>query len=219
MRNRIKFRLGLFALATRTSLYYLDQLARLWRRALTVKPIAGGAPEGDDDGKGGKGGEGEPEPTPTPAPTGDDEKVEKSKLDAAERAAAEANKRAREAERELKKAEDKKAEDEGKWRELAEEREKERDEAKAEAVKAKLESNVAKVAKRLGFADTDDAIRNLDSEVDADDEKAIERELNDVLKAKPHLKGDPKKPGSRPTRTRKASPGKSMDDLIRGRRR
>lgn len=191
---------------------------RMLRLALTLKPILGADDGGEEEGKKGEA-ETEEETSEEEETEEEEESVPKSEAAKLSRRLAEAEKKARKAERELKKAEEKKAEDEGKWKELAEERQREADEANKKLAKAERKAVIEKVAKRLKFADPDDAVRNLDAEVDAEDEAAIERELKQVLEAKPHLRSE-EGSGGAPVRTRRRSGGKKtdMDALFRGKK-
>lgn len=90
-----------------------------------------------------------------------------------------------------------------KWKELAEERESrigelegELDDYKSTAARNEQDRKVKKIAKRLGFADPDDARLFLDDETKGKEDKVVERALKDVLSDKPHLKGKRKGSGA-----------------------
>lgn len=117
----------------------------------------------------------------------------------------------RDAEREARRQREADLAENNKFKELAEERETRIEELEQELddVKGTIASNerdkkIKKIAKRVGFADPDDARLYLSDEVKEKDDKAIERALKDVLEDKTHLKG--KRRGS----------GAPMDDESNG---
>jgi hypothetical protein len=120
-------------------------------------------------------------------------------------------KKQRDAEKDARKQREADLADNEKFKELAEERQTrvEELETELEDVKGTIASNerdkkIKKIAKRVGFADPDDARLYLDDETKDKDDKAIERALKDVLEDKTHLKG--KRSGS----------GAPMDDESNG---
>jgi broad specificity phosphatase PhoE len=83
-----------------------------------------------------------------------------------------------------------------------------------------VSAEIRAVAANL-FADTDDALRNLDPgdyEVDEDgevDARSIERDLKDVLRRKPHLAKKGREPGFEPGARKTASGATDMSARIR----
>jgi hypothetical protein len=137
-------------------------------------------PDGDD-------GDGAPPPPPAPPESKPEAKDDQAAAFAEMRRALKAEqKRAAELEAKVAERERAEAEQQGRWKELAEAAE-----AKAAALEAKLQQGeqrmvVAGVAKRLQFVDPDDAHRFLDA-TDMADEKLAEAALKSLAKSKPYL--------------------------------
>jgi hypothetical protein len=141
----------------------------------------GGDGDGDGDGDGGDGPEGR---------SGDFPWDEHNRL---KREAAEAQKRARAAEREAKKQREKERRESGQYDELLAEKDEEVAAAasRAEAAEYQLEQfqrriRIQGVAQRLGFKDTEDAVRFLDED-DTEDDVSTERALKRLAREKPYL--------------------------------
>jgi broad specificity phosphatase PhoE len=176
-----------------------------------------GGDEGDDDGDG-EGGDGEKDPTA---------RLQKA-LDA-ERAAARAAKKGLQPFTRLLRELGVKDADElrgllasakGKEGQDDEERRKADAAVLTKANKRIVSAEIRAVAANL-FADTDDALRNLDPgdyEVDEDgevDARSIERDLKDVLRRKPHLAKKGREPGFEPGARKTASGATDMSARIR----
>jgi hypothetical protein len=193
-----------------------DEAARYRRRGLTARdtygmgllmPVAGSRPDDDDDDDDNDDDDDDSDDDDSDDDNDDDdddvdpdtETISKAEL-------ADLRKKVSDAEAADRRRKDKKRQqqrEEGQYKDMAEEAERERDEAKAEAEKAKQElaefkaqSGIAKVAKRLGFHEPDDAVRFLPEELrTSTDEKVIERALKTIKRDRQYLAGDPKATG------------------------
>jgi hypothetical protein len=126
-----------------------------------------------------------PAPTPTPAPTGDPDRLQA--------AVAAANQENRRLQAEIEKRDREKAEQEGRWKDIAEQERKKREEIEAKQVTADKERMVEKVATRLRFKDTGIALRSIDLDKinDATDEASAERMLTEVANQHQYLVNEP----------------------------
>jgi hypothetical protein len=209
---------------------------RLLRLALTMQPIAGGAPDGDDAGDGDGGGDADgggaddgadDDAGADDGDSGADTTDWKAEARKHEKRAKQAAARAAKFEADAKKAADAAKTDQEKALDKA--REEARAEATAEAQKAlRKERLTAAVARHAAgkFADVDDAIRLLDVEDDDifDDDGTVQTEplkqaLGDLLEAKPHLAAGTGKPqgdaGGGKGNSGKDLDEKSADDFLK----
>lgn len=127
--------------------------------------------------------------TTSNASTGTDETVTLTKADhdAMQSQLAAFRRQQKKAEEQAAEAERKRLEDEGKHKEIADAEKARADKAEAALADHKREQRIERLATKMKFRDSRDALANLPEGLDRDDEAAVEAALTQVAKTKPYL--------------------------------
>ena len=182
---------------------------------LLMRPVVLFDQPEDGQGAGGAAQGGETTPPAETPPVAESQWVPPTEAEVKAMQSAIANeRRGREAAEKLVKAEaDKKAEEEGRWKELAESSRAEAEEARAALAAFQNELAIEAKARDLKFRRPDDALKLLPDDVDRTDAVAVEAGLKALLANDPALLADdkPQPTGAQPGG---AAPPQSLDEQI-----